>query len=273
VKALAGKRDKCRQLRVSFAIMTTNGSSSMGTLGKPRTPDSWLRTPLGRYLLEQEQAIVAQTLDSVFGQQLLQIGRWGPEKGFLSLARTQRGALVDPGCSGGACVHSRAEQLAVSTHCVDAVLLPHTLERSCAPHQVIREVDRILVGDGQVIILGLNPGGPMGLRRLVSGKRFPPQCQGLIRMRRIEDWLNLLGYEIRQSRRFSFGWPMRGLQPSHLEKIEKLGARYWPIIGGAYMVHAQKRVYTMTPIRPAVRSRSRVGAGLAEPTTRTMHDS
>jgi SAM-dependent methyltransferase len=261
------KRDKRCIQRVSFDSMNTHSTSAT-----TRSPDGWLRSPLGRYLLAQEHALVGQTLDGVFGHQLLQIGRWGAEQGFLSLSRTQRSALVDQRCKCGACVNSTAEQLAVATHSVDAVLLPHTLERSCAPHQVIREVDRILVGDGHVIILGLNPGGPMGLRRLISGRRFPPQCQGLIRVRRIEDWLKLLGYEIRKTRRFSFGWPMRGLQPRHLEKIESLGARYWPIIGGAYMVHAQTRVYTMTPIRPAVRTRTRVGTGLAEPTVRVLHD-
>lgn len=234
--------------------------------------DGWLRSPLGRYLLAKEQDRVEQVLQGVFGQQLLQIGRWGHEQGFLSLSRTQRNALVDVCANGGSNMCSAPEQLAVATHCVDAVLLPHTLERSPAPHQVIREVDRILVGDGHVIILGLNPGGPLGLRRLLSGKRFPPHCHGLIRMRRIEDWLELLGFEIRSSQRFCFAWPMRGLKENHLKRIESLGTRYWPVIGGAYMVHAQKRVYGMTPIRPVARVRRRVGAGLAEPTTRALHE-
>ena len=262
-----GKRDKCRVLRVSSAFMTTPDTSPHQI-----KDDRWLRSPLGRYLLAQERALVEQVLEGVFGHQMLQIGRWGDEQGFLCMSRTQRNALVDAYSNGGPCVHSAPEQLAVATHCVDAVLLPHTLERSAAPHQVLREVDRILVGDGHAIILGLNPGGPLGLRRLLSRKRFPPHCHGLIRMRRIEDWLKLLGFEIRSSRRFCFAWPMRGLQTKHLENIESLGGRYWPVIGGAYMVHAQKRVYGMTPIRPAARSRRRMGTGLAEPTTRTVHE-
>jgi len=234
--------------------------------------ERWLGTALGKRLLSQEKDLVDMALAQVFGPQLLQIGRWGDEGAFLSLSRTQRSALIDSSSRHVACIHSTPEQLAVATHSVDAVLLPHTLERSCAPHQVLREVDRILVGDGQVIILGLNPNGPMGLRRVLSRKKFPEHCLGLIRMRRIEDWLKLLGYEIRGIKRFCFAWPMKGLKNAHMEKIEDLGSRYWPVLAGGYMVHAQKRVYGMTPIRPSVRARQRVGAGLTEPTTRKIHD-
>lgn len=234
--------------------------------------ERWLGTALGRRLLNQEKDLVDQALAQVFGPQLLQIGRWGDEGTFLSLSRTRRAALIDSSSRNVSCIHSTPEQLAVATHSVDAVLLPHTLERSCAPHQVLREVDRILVGDGQVIILGLNPSGPMGLRRVLSRRKFPEHCLGLIRLRRIEDWLKLLGYEIRATRRFCYAWPMKGLKAEHLEKIESLGSRYWPVLAGGYMVHAQKRVYGMTPIRPAVRKRQRVGTGLAEPTARKLHE-
>ncbi len=256
------KRDNSESLRVSSWVMNEQRSSA----------DSWLDTALGKRLLSQEKELVSRALAQVFGPQLLQIGRWGDEDAFLSLSRTQRSALVDSASRNVPCIHSSPEQLAVASHSVDAVLLPHTLERSCAPHQVLREVDRILVGDGQVIILGLNPNGPMGLRRVLSRRKFPEHCLGLIRMRRIEDWLELLGYEIRAIRRFCFAWPMKGLKDAHLEKIESLGSRYWPVLAGGYMVHAQKRVYGMTPIRPAVRARQRVGAGLAEPTARNMHE-
>ena len=255
-------RDNTESQRVSSWVMNTHRSSV----------EHWLGTAQGKRLLSQEKDLVDLALAQVFGPQLLQIGRWGDEGAFLSLSRTRRSALVDSTSRRVPCIHSSPEQLAVATHSVDAVLLPHTLERSGAPHQVLREVDRILVGDGQVIILGLNPGGPMGLRRLLSRNRFPEHCQGLIRLRRIEDWLKLLGYEIRGIKRFFFAWPMKGLTDHHLEKIESMGSRYWPVLAGGYMVHAQKRVYGMTPIRPTVRSRQRVGAGLTEPTTRTLHE-
>ena len=140
---------------------------------------------MGKRLFSQEINLVDQALAQVFGPQLLQIGRWGDEGAFLSLSRTRRSALIDASARRVACIHSSPEQLAVATHSVDAVLLPHTLERSCAPHQVLREVARILVGDGQVIILGLNPGGPLGLRRVLSRNKFPEHCLGLIRLRRI----------------------------------------------------------------------------------------
>lgn len=239
--------------------------------------ERWLHSPLGRYLLEQELAAADQALAEVFGPQLLQIGRWGAESAFLSMARTRRAALIDPvmdaplqgaepGDTSGLC--STAEQLAVATHCVDGVLLPHTLERSQAPHQVLREVDRILVGDGHLLILGVNPASPVGLRHALSRKGFPPGAGSLIRVGRLRDWLKLLGFELRAVRYFCYGWPLDGGRSARLARIERLGARYATRLAGAYLVHAQKRVYGVTPIRPALVARRRAVAGLAKPSTR-----
>lgn len=239
--------------------------------------DTWLRTPLGRYLLGQELDQVDTALGEVFGPQLLQIGRWGAEQAFLHMARTRRAALLDPvieapGTPGAmqcaTAVSSSAEQLAVASHCVDGVLLPHTLERSSAPHQVLREVDRILVGDGHLVVLGINPHGAVGLRHLLSRRGFPPGCRSLIPVHRLRDWLQLLGFELRTVRYFCYGWPLDGGRSRHLERVERAGARYFSRLSGAYLVHAQKRVYGMTPIRPALVSRPRRVPGLVEPSTR-----
>jgi SAM-dependent methyltransferase len=228
-------------------------------------------------LLQQELDLADAALAEVFGPQLLQIGRWGAEQAFLSMARTRRSALLDPFIEAPAAplaperalaVNSSAEQLAVANHCVDGVLLPHTLERSAAPHQVLREVDRILVGDGHLVILGINPLGAMGLRHLLSRKGFPPGSGSLIPVRRLRDWLQLLGFELRTVRYFCYGWPLDGVKSRRLERVEHLGARYFSRLSGAYLVHAQKRVYGMTPIRPALVTRPRRVPGLAEPSTR-----
>ncbi len=49
---------------------------------------------------------------------------------------------------------------------IDLVFLPHTLEFSADPHQVLRETERVLIPEGRVIILGFNPLSSLGLWRL-----------------------------------------------------------------------------------------------------------
>ena len=56
----------------------------------PMQLSAWLNTPLGRRCLANEQRVVRQALDRVFGEQLVQIGGWGSPDTFLRSARTQR---------------------------------------------------------------------------------------------------------------------------------------------------------------------------------------
>jgi len=139
----------------------------------PLSVREWLSTPLGRRCLANEQRLIRRALERVFGEQILQIGAWGPRNSFLRYARTQRRALVDWRDGVAADLVSDPEQLAVASDSVDAVLLPHTLERTSSPHAVLREVDRVLRADGHLIVLSFAPGGLWGLRHLLSSGGYP----------------------------------------------------------------------------------------------------
>ena len=78
----------------------------------------------------------------------------------------------------------------------DAVLLAHSLETHENPHGLLREVDRILRPDGQLIVLGFNPRGIWGLRRLIARGGFPPGARHLISDHRLTDWLRLLNFRV-----------------------------------------------------------------------------
>ncbi len=53
---------------------------------------------------------------------------------------------------------------------VDAVLLPHTLEFAADPYAIVREVDRVLSGEGQLVVLrGFQPFSLWGIRARSSG--------------------------------------------------------------------------------------------------------
>ena len=228
--------------------------------------DAWFDSPLGRVLLEREHAVVGSALEDVFGRQFLQLGHWGPPSTFLPLARTPRAAIVaEPGARGG-CV-SHAAQLAIQSQSVDAVLLPHTLEFELEPHTVIREVDRILVGEGHALVLGFEPLGPWALRNYLKRGGFPPGLVGTLSRRRLRDWLSLLGFDIIETRRFLHAPPVAGLDNVALGRgIEGLGARLDGRFGSAYLIKARKRIYTLTPIRPRRRPLAKLSGAVVEPT-------
>ena len=115
---------------------------------------------------------------------------------------------------------------------LDLVVLPHTLERSADPHACLREVARVLIPEGQVLITGLNPMSLWGR-----------QGASLIAYRRLRDWLRLLGFEVQVSR-FG-GWtPALGSERwlQRLSWMDAVGQRWCPILGGVYLLMATKRV-------------------------------
>lgn len=228
----------------------------------------WLQTPVGDALLRQEIRVVEEALDGVFGEQFLQLGLWGENRTFTRFTRTQRCSLIAETSAGQPCAVGKLHQLPIETDSVDAILMPHTLDYNDRPHAVLREVDRVLRRDGRLIILGFKPGGLWGLRRLIPGAGMPPGAEHLISERRLKDWLQLLDMRIQGSLRYFFRWPLPGNKASGSGLWERRGQAWWPELSACYMLSAQKRVSTLTPVRPLWRRKPKVVAGLAEPSTR-----
>jgi len=230
---------------------------------------NWLATPLGQSLLAQEARVVEEALDGIFGEEMMQLGHWGDARTFLRFSRTQRTSLIAEEVSDDApSAVGQLHRLPVASDSIDSVLLPHTLDYSDRPHAILREVDRILRSDGHLVILGFRPGGLWGVRRLIPGAAMPPGADHLLPDRRLRDWLKLLDMRIHGITGYFFRWPLPGLKGAASPNWERRGRRWWPEISACYMLTAQKRVSTLTPVRPVWSKKPKVVAGLAEPSTR-----
>ncbi|MEO1247474.1 MAG: methyltransferase domain-containing protein [Pseudomonadota bacterium] len=238
----------------------------------PDSVDDWLSQPFGQSLLAQETRLVEDVFEGIFGEQCLQIGAWGPAEGFLRSARTQRKLLIaDTAHQTVPTVIGQPWRLPVESESVDCVLLPHTLEFSDRPHAMLREVDRVLHAHGHLVILGFRPGGLWGLRRLIPAAALPPGAEHLVADRRVRDWLKLLDMRIHGMTGYFFRWPVPGNRGASSQRWERLGKRFWPELSACYMLAAQKRVCTLTPVRPSWSRKPKLVAGLAEPSTRASN--
>ncbi len=238
---------------------------------------AWLRSPLGQRVYALERKLASEALAQVFGWQLLQIGLWGEDDGLIAEARTQRRSVLawhgDRGESARSTIRSRTDSLAIASDSVDAVMLPHTLEYEPEPHEILREVGRILSGEGHLIIFGFRPLSSWGVRHLFARDGFPPGLERMIGEGRLRDWLKLLGFEIVDAQRYLFTLPWGSAAPSSQNFFERSGKHLWPLFAGGYSIKARKRVYTLTPIRPRWRKlRPKVVGGLIEPTTRMTRE-
>jgi SAM-dependent methyltransferase len=228
----------------------------------------WLQTALGDALLQQESRVVEEALDGIFGEHCLQLGAWGEPRTFLRFTRTQRCCLIAEDALSEPSAIGDLHRLPVESDSIDAILLPHTLDYSDRPHAILREVDRVLRSNGHLIILGFKPTGLWGLRRLVPGAAMPPGADHLISDRRLKDWLQLLDMRIQGALHYFFRWPLPGNKARGSGKWERRGQAWWPELAACYMLTAQKRVGTLTPVRPLWRRQTKVVTGLAEPSTR-----
>ena len=232
--------------------------------------DSWLGSGLGKAVLQAEAELMVEALDDVFGWELLQLGLWGAPGSLLSGCRTRRHAVVanDRSRITDADVGARLSQLPIANGAVDAVVLPHTLEFETDPFAVVREADRVLAGEGHLIVLGFRPFSLWGFRSRAISRGYPPGLKRMLGMRRIADWLELLGYDVGLSRNYLFTPPWGGSAPRPgipSALLRRGWLKPWP--AGAYLLKARKRIYTLTPIRPRVRERVQAIGGLAKQTT------
>jgi SAM-dependent methyltransferase len=233
----------------------------------------WFQTPAGQYLLEWERTHVDEAVADIFGYHALQLGV--PELEGLRANRMPHQWLAaeswPPDASSALRVNvvSDFTALPFPASSLDLVVLPHTLEFSKNAHASLREVERVLVPEGRVVICGLNPTSLWGLRqkrahlyrRLGMGQLFLPDGGDFIGYWRLRDWLHLLGFEIEVGK---FGCYRPGVNSARwLERtawMDRAGARWWPIFGAAYFLVAVKRVRGMRLLGPAWKSApARVG--------------
>lgn len=228
----------------------------------------WLNTPQGRYILDWEQAKLDDALADVFGFNALQLGL--PERDFL---RTNRIPLRQTLGSSGA-THLRCDftQLPIASQSVDLVVLPHVLEFYPDPHQILREVERILIPEGQLFILGFNPFSLWGLRQ-----QFPSCPAGFpwngkyLSILRLKDWLELLNFEMDRGAFGAYAPPCKTEKwLKRWQFMELAGDRWWGFAGSIYMIRAIKRVHGMRLILPNWRTQ-KLGAEALNPIARKEH--
>ncbi len=240
----------------------------------------WLQTPPGSYLLNWERANFDHAVSDIFGYHALQLGL--PELDALQANRMPHKWLaVTAGPEGLAPVSSqsmpangmasagesslRAALLAdpaalpFPESSLDLVVLPHTLELDRDPHSALREVERVLVPEGRVVISGLNPVSLWGLRQrrghfyqqLGYDRLYLPGRGEFIGYWRLRDWLRLLNFEV-ESARFGCYRPALNSQKwlDRFEWMDSAGERWWPIFGAVYFLVAVKRVRGMRLLEP-----------------------
>lgn len=214
----------------------------------------WLKLPLGQSLVQEEAKHIEPLIQTIFGFHLVFLGE-APLLQCIVKSPIRNRVWIHPhatqrdDCSA---IISRQDKLPIMADDIDLIHLAHCLEFNKNPHEVLREAYAALKPEGYLILTGFNPWSLWGFWKILFRhvKSLPWNAE-FISLRRLKDWLALLGFDVLQVKTCFFRPPIE--RTSWLAKFswcEKLGRFLMPFWGASYIILAQKRVVTLTLVKP-----------------------
>lgn len=219
--------------------------------------ETWYTHINGQYLLGATRDAVQDLLDTSFGYHILQLGVSGGRP-LCEGSPIHHRLYVAQQPGAGVGLVADPEELPLESDSVDAIIAHHCLEFAANPHQVLREIQRVLTPQGQLLIVGFNPFSLFGcktyLRRMLRDplwSRHRPVSE-----HRLTDWLHLLGCEVMETRRLFCLPPVgSGRLRRAVEACDHWTTQHNLPFGGLYIMHATKQVAGLHRPRRALRMR------------------
>lgn len=229
----------------------------------------WYHSPQGASLRAMESDYISRSVSFRYNQEILQIGALGWESDYRDQDDGYRFIVVDRAllADAGTCrIIANCDQIPIESDSIDVVILPHCLEFEPDQHAVLREAERVLKPEGQVLLLGFNPWCFQSLIHLRQGRRgVVPWCGNFLSYPRIRDWLSLLNFEHSVKSGVYFSSSSAASFSGNRTLLRTCTA-----VG--FGIQAIKRRYTLIPFKPAkAMSRNLVAADIA-PTRYKTHD-
>lgn len=210
----------------------------------------WYQSPLGRYLLDNIKNRLDSFLTTSFGYYAITIGCENVSAAFMGDCRIKHmfklgrgGALQDVEFSG--------TELPIASDSTDLVVLFHTLSQSKDPHAILREVNRVLIPDGKLIIIDFNPVSLWGIRHVLqSWLDTAPWSGHYYTAGRLKDWASLLGFEQLHHYRCGYVLPFNYQKLIDKSRVFSKFSKRWLTFSAALNVLVfEKNTIPLTPMK------------------------
>ncbi|MDX1304410.1 methyltransferase domain-containing protein [Photobacterium sp.] len=217
------------------------------TLKHIEAPNTWSQITNGEWAADLLQAQLDEWCPKLFGYHMLKLGGLSCElaSGHCNIQHQVCVDKYNP-------LHNLIAEpfeLPFIEKSFDACLIAHQLDYCPDPHRLLREVDRVTVDDGYMVISGFNPVSILGLKGLLpwNRKKYPWSGRMFMPMR-IKDWLGVLNYEVVYQDDFA-------VLPATKHRacaawVENMVADPLSVIGSMYFIVARKRTFPLRPIKP-----------------------
>lgn len=223
--------------------------------------ESWYGRDGGHYLLEATREATRDLLDTTFGYHILQLGLGG-ESPLCERSPINHRVYCADSARPGVRLVADNDELPLDSDSVDAIVAHHCLEFSARPHEALREMQRVLTPQGQLVIIGFNPyslhGMGVRMRRLLRDPLWSQHQP--VSENRLKDWLRLLGCDVQAvSHLYSLPPLGRGRLRNAMVGVDRWTTRHNLPLGGCYVIHAVKQVAGVHPPRQVNRGRRFIG--------------
>ena len=272
----------------------------------PRYPTNWNDFPAGEHIRHAVNTVCCDYAERIFGYHFAKLGSLSADINldtspirhhinhvpFNDLASEQPhhnkakegfpnhnasgkslgGDKREPKISRENTVVGQSHCLPFAENSIDGFLLANELDFAQDPHEILREVDRVITQNGYVIISGFNPLSLAGIAKFLPVKRGNILHDArFFTSYRIKDWLQLLGFEIVEQRQVMFSTLFFQQKWKGAVKLQDYLASYLPWCSAVYVILAKKRVIPMTAIKPKRNLKPRFSAVGASVRTSTMN--
>lgn len=206
-------------------------------------PKCWQDIPWGEHYRQEIELRFEPWLSKIFGFHLLKLGNLSTEIDSRRCGINHQIKMARAGENLN--ILGDSYQIPLVEKSIDACIIAHTLPYISYPHPFLREIDRVLVDDGWLLLSTFNSVSLLGLAKLLPLLRHKSALSfHAYSHMRLVDWLTLLNYEILSDESFQIlPWCQQG------------GGgfinRHLPGMGCLNVMVARKRTIplTMTPLR------------------------
>jgi len=273
----------------------------------PRYPSNWDDFPAGEHIRHAVNTVCNDYAERIFGYHFAKLGSLSAEinlhsspirhhinhvpfndlvsdklndddgSGGFSNRNLASGTSLnegtgEPKISRGNTVVGQSHCLPFAENSIDGFLLANELDFAQDPHEILREVDRVITQNGYVIISGFNPLSLAGIAKFLPVKRGNILHDArFFTSYRIKDWLQLLGFEIVEQRQIMFSTLFFQQKWKGAVKLQDYLSSYLPWCSAVYVILAKKRVIPMTAIKPKRNLKPRFSAVGASARTSTVN--
>lgn len=219
---------------------------------------AWYKTASGQLVAAVIEKHMAKISACIFGYVAVEVGHALSPESLLKNCTIRKKIVLDR--SDNADVIASPTAFPIATDSIDLIVMTHALDFTSQPHEILREMERSLVAEGHLIIIGFNPFSFYGLWRVFLARtKTTPWCANFYSIKRLRDWCGLLGLEEVEIHYAGHLPPFKHLQAwKKMRPVENFLKKYFYRFGGLYILVVRKRVARLTPLMDAWSSPKRL---------------